>query len=473
MIQKIKQFIEENNMIDKGDHIILGVSGGADSVCLLHVLLELKDELNFTIEVCHVEHGIRGEESREDAAFTRNLCRKLKVPFNEFSVDVPGYSKETGLGDEEAARILRYGIFNERAEKTNGKVALAHHMDDNAETVLFQMLRGSGIKGLSGMQPVRDIYIRPLLCVRRSMIEEYLESIGQDYCIDSTNKDTNYSRNLIRLSVIPDLLSINSKAIEHINKSALMLSEVDDYLLSQTDKEAKRIISYKDDVVKIDADKLNNLPKVMAGEILLRGMEKIAGRRKDLTSAHVAAVMELAQNQSGKKIDLPYEITGYKEYNKIILEKKKDNSFESKQIHFISKEQLQDCRNNHRQILIPLEEPHATLHISVRKFNGKTQEIPKNSYTKWLSYDKIRSGFQIRKRRARDYFVNDEYGHHKKLKDFFINEKIPASKRDMIWLVTDESEVLSILDLNGRISQTYKVSEDTLEILELRYDGGN
>ena len=199
MIRRTKDYILENKMINNHSTVLVALSGGADSVCLLLLLNEIKrqcaDELDFALEAVHVEHGIRGAESREDERFASDLCERLNIPCHVHSVDVPQYAKSHGLGLEEAARILRYEAFEEEAgrypcEPANASdpnqdnrgqvvVAVAHHMEDNAETVLFQMLRGSGAKGLSGMHPVSVkngvTYIRPLLSATRAQIEEYLK----------------------------------------------------------------------------------------------------------------------------------------------------------------------------------------------------------------------------------------------------------------------------------------------------------
>lgn len=236
MIRQTKDYILENKMIKNHSTVLVALSGGADSVCLLLLLNEIKrqcaDELDFTLEAVHVEHGIRGTESREDARFASDLCERLNIPCHVHSVDVPQYAKSRGLGLEEAARILRYEVFEEEVtrilsyeafEEEAGRyscervataaqnhdcyrqvvVAVAHHMEDNAETVLFQMLRGSGVKGLSGMHPVSVkngvTYIRPLLSATRAQIEDYLKEKGQAFVTDATNTDTAYSRNRLRM----------------------------------------------------------------------------------------------------------------------------------------------------------------------------------------------------------------------------------------------------------------------------------
>ena len=237
MQNKVQRKLEELNIgsANEKELLIAAVSGGADSVCLLLVLNELKDRMNFELETIHVEHGIRGEESCRDARFVESLCRRLSISCHVEQVDVPAYSRETGMGTEEAARVLRYQAFSRYALERNGKIVLAHHMEDNAETVLFQMLRGSSLNGMCGMSASREdeagvTYIRPLLEIRRGEIEAYLESAGQMYCTDSTNLETEYHRNYLRKEILPRLAEINSAAVPHISRTAASLGEVRDFL---------------------------------------------------------------------------------------------------------------------------------------------------------------------------------------------------------------------------------------------------
>ena len=202
------------HMAPSGVRIVAGVSGGADSVCLLLVLHSLSRQMGFELEAVHVEHGIRGQESIRDAEFTEALCAEIAVPCTRYEVNVPEYAKKQHLGFEEAARKLRYDAFFRRAEEirqTTGKqavIALAHHREDNAETVLFRLLRGSGLRGLCGIRPVlryRDyVVIRPLLETGRGEIESYLSKRGKTYCRDSTNEDEAYSRNRLRRRILPE-----------------------------------------------------------------------------------------------------------------------------------------------------------------------------------------------------------------------------------------------------------------------------
>lgn len=212
MINKIYRFISENKMLKNGDCVVCGLSGGADSVCLLLVLSELRKKFNISVEALHVNHSLRGSESDSDEEFCRKLCKKLDIPFKAERCNVKKYAAENGLSDEEAARILRYEIFEKNS--IDKKIATAHNANDNLETVILNLTRGSAIKGLAGIPPVRGNIIRPILTVTRNEIEAFLSSQNQNYVTDSTNLSDNYTRNKIRHKIIPILQEINSSVVK-------------------------------------------------------------------------------------------------------------------------------------------------------------------------------------------------------------------------------------------------------------------
>ena len=307
-------------MIKNHSTVLVALSGGADSVCLLLVLNEIKrqcaDELDFALEAVHVEHGIRGAESREDARFASDLCERLHIPCHVHSVDVPQYAASHGFGLEEAARILRYEAFEKEvttayaADQKQGNsrqavVAVAHHMEDNAETVLFQMLRGSGAKGLSGMHPVSVkngvTYIRPLLSATRAQIEEYLKENGQAFVTDATNTDTAYSRNKLRHDVFPLLLQINDRAIEHINESAGQLAVMNDFYEEQLKEACDSMVSKKEGRVILEISRFESLHPALKSGVARECIHLASGRLKDITSMHIGALVKLAGQQSAEK----------------------------------------------------------------------------------------------------------------------------------------------------------------------------
>ena len=482
MIRRTKEYILENKMIKNHSTVLVALSGGADSVCLLLVLNEIKrqcaDELDFALEAVHVEHGIRGAESREDARFASDLCERLNIPCHVHSVDVPQYAASHGLGLEEAARILRYEAFENEvatayaADPKQGNsrqvvVAVAHHMEDNAETVLFQMLRGSGAKGLSGMHPVSVkngvTYIRPLLSATRAQIEEYLMENGQAFVTDATNTDTAYSRNKLRHDVFPLLLQINDRAIEHINESAGQLAVMNDFYEQQLKEACDSMIYQKEGRVILEISRFESLHPALKSGVARECIHLASGRLKDITSTHIGALVKLAGQQSGRKINLPYGIIAEKSFGEVILFAGRCDD-EKEEIHITQKE-LEALSATGEQKNIKLSADGSYVTLCIQDFNGKMDEIPKKPYTKWFDYDKIKDSLAIRNRRKGDYFVLDAAGHHKKLEDYFVNEKIPASHRDEQLLLAGEDEIFWIV--GGRMAYGTGISDATRWVLEI------
>ncbi|MCD8119420.1 MAG: tRNA lysidine(34) synthetase TilS [Lachnospiraceae bacterium] len=375
--KKIKDYISQYNMIRPGDTVIAAVSGGADSVALLFILSELSEEMEFRLLAVHVEHGIRGEESLADMRFTEELCAKRGVPLRVYHVDAPACARENGMGLEEAARKLRYEMLEEaarelqfetREEAAALKIALAHHQQDQAETVLFRLARGSGLNGLAGMQPVRqssaseilfgwrsDIseirserqneisrvqpgqqngiadrqsgkrdwrsctYIRPLLATPRSEIEEYLASRGQEYRVDSTNLDENYARNRIRSRVLPELSAVNAQAAAHIAQAAAQAAEISDYIAGEAARELERIATVEEKQISVEIPELSVLHPALQKELLRQALILVAGHEKDLTAGHVAQLLELTEKTSGKEICLPYQVKAVRAFDRLVL----------------------------------------------------------------------------------------------------------------------------------------------------------
>lgn len=468
-------------MIKNHSTVLVALSGGADSVCLLLLLNEIKrqcaNELDFALEAVHVEHGIRGAESRADAGFASDLCKRLHIPCHVHSVDVPQYAKSHGLGLEEAARILRYEAFEKEIEQNQDNsrqavVAVAHHMEDNAETVLFQMLRGSGAKGLSGMHPVSVkngvTYIRPLLSATRPQIEEYLKENGQAFVTDATNTDTAYSRNKLRHDVFPLLLQINDRAIEHINESAGQLAVMNDFYEQQLKEACDSMVSKKEGRVILEISRFESLHPALKSGVARECIHLASGRLKDITSTHIGALVKLAGQQSGRKINLPYGILAEKSFGEVILYAGAGET-QKEEIHVTANE-LETLSATGEQKTIRLSADGSYVTLCIHDFNGKMDEIPKKPYTKWFDYDKMKKGFEIRTRKAGDYIIVDDEGHHKKLKQVFTGDKIPAQQRAGLWLIAHESLVHAIIGYRSGCSAL--VTPQTGKVLKITFYGG-
>lgn len=443
--RKVENFIIKEQMIEKGDRILLGVSGGADSVCLLCLLQDLSDKMGFSLGVLHIEHGIRGEESLRDAEFVRQLCREKELPFEQHSYDVPKLAKEEGLSEEEAGRKVRYAAFTEKMEKEGyRKTAVAHNLNDNAETMLFHLARGSALAGLSGIPAVRGKIIRPLLCLERREIEAYLAAIGQDYCQDRTNQELIYSRNRIRHQILPELEEINPKAVEHMGKTAAFIGEADLYLTREAMKLEEACLKKDKGEVRIAIGRLKEADPLLRRYLFMDALEAVSGKRMDLGERHLQDLEELLSRQSGKRIDLPYGMQALRSYEEVILKKKE------------KKEEAEGISHEEWEISF------TRLEAENVDFMTMIEEKP---YTKYIDYDKMNSKPVLRTRQPEDYLILDRSGRKKSLRRYFIDRKIPAEERDKRLLLADGSHIVWIL--GERLSYAYYLTEQTKHILKI------
>jgi tRNA(Ile)-lysidine synthase len=465
MLNTVKRYIEEQHMIKEGDRIVAGISGGADSVCLFYVLLELKEAYAIEFLVVHVNHGIRGMEAAEDEEYVNNLCKQYGIPFFPFHFDVPSIAVERGMSEEEAGRWVRYQAFNECLKKNKcNKIAIAHNKNDNAETILFHLFRGSGIKGLTGIKPVREEIIRPLLCVERVEIEHFLSEKGVSYREDKTNLMESYSRNKIRHRVLKYAAeNINPKAAEHIVNAGNQLKEVEQYLDRMILSAFSRIVIAREDATyEVDIEKFIKEDPVIQKGVLRLGVQRLAGGLKDIEAYHIDLIIGLMTKEVSKRLNLPYGILAVKEYNFVVLKKQAQNT-----------EGNNLFENSETEIIIPGNQfiPGMNLAISTKLINyKKNMIIPKNGCTKWFDYDKIKNTVLIRTRKTGDYLQIDAKGSRKKIKSLFIDEKIPREKRELLPLLADGPHIMWIV--GGRMSEAYKVNEETKVILEIHLDGG-
>lgn len=441
-------------LIVPGDRIIAGVSGGADSMCMLLMLLELKKSLDIEIIVAHVNHGIRGEEAKRDAEFVEKFCKERNVPFELINTDIIGLAKETGTSTEEAGRNFRYEFFTELAHKYGaGKIAVAHNSDDNAETVLFNIFRGSGIGGLKGILPQRSIrgkdgttytLIRPVLALSRREIEEYLKEAGQDFCIDSTNNGEDYSRNKIRNIILPMARdSINANTFRHIGSLSRQAGEIFDFIEQETEKYAGILDVREDDhgiaaSVSIDCEAIAGLHPVIRKSLLRRAIGKTAGRLKDIEEIHVEDLEALTEKQSGRRISLPYGITAVKENKRILLSK-----------------------NTGDETGLSVD-----IHMEVFERDELPEEIPKEKELKWFDYEKIGGWPTVRNPKEGDYLLIGKEKNKKSLNRFMIDSKIPLHERKSIAVLAVGSHVLWIVGY--RQDESCLITSSTKKVLTAR-----
>lgn len=454
-------------MAVSGDKILVGFSGGADSVALLLVLYKLKELLGTELVAVHVNHGIR-EEAGEDADFTRRFCEERNIRYYLVEEDVPEIARENKLTEEEAGRNVRYKAFRTIAENEGAaKIAVAHHRNDVAETLLLNLLRGTGLHGAGAIRPVRDNVIRPLLCVTRQEIEEYLGDEGISFCHDATNDENIHTRNKVRNELIPYMTeNINAEAVKHLCRAASDFALADDFISKVTGEFFDKACTYDGKSVKIELKKLKSGDLFIQKNVILKCFELLTPNRKDITASHVDAVADIMGSESGTaSVDLPYGIIAKREYDELTLSKKEAEILDKTLVIDFFDRVKKDGKVSDD---IP---GIGRMEASVREY-VKGASIPRGTYTKWFDCDRIQTAV-FRCRRPDDYiFIEMESGiYKKKLSKFMTDAKIPIDRRDSIYVMADGDRVLWVPGY--RISADIKVSEDTKSILAINFlDGG-
>ena len=470
-------------MISPGHRIVVGVSGGADSVCLIFVLLEYAKRVPLSLAVVHVDHGIR-QDAGEDAAFVECLCRQEGVPFFLRTVDVKAFAAGGKCSEEEAGRILRYQAFGEIAGSLSAdRIAVAHNGNDLAETALFHLFRGTGLKGLCGIPPVRDEIIRPLLCLQRSEIEAYLKEREIPFRTDSTNLTDDYTRNRIRHYMIPYAEEqISARAVEHICRTAGLLSEVEEYLERQTQEamahcvETRRMSeSSSADVSEsragvsirfsINVELFRELHRAIQKRLLLWLIGQLAPGHRDIAAVHVEEMSALFEKAGNPVVSLPFGITAQKSYGQVLLWRGAEDAGEHLPDMSV---RIELPHGETGQPLIYEMGDLGQVEFSVF-FLEKGQEIPQEPYTKWFDRDKIMESPLLRFRQTGDFFcIADGHGGavRKMLKDYMITEKIPKKDRGRVPLLTEGNHVLWLVGY--RISEHYKINENTKRVLQVK-----
>lgn len=473
MIERVKKYIRENQMLKAGDIVAAGVSGGADSIAMLHILKSIQEEFGFFLEAVHVHHGIRGDEADRDENLVKKICQEWKIPFQSYHYPVPELSRKWRLGEEETGRIVRKQAFakekqriafSEFPEENERRfcVALAHNRNDLAETMLHHLARGTGLRGLSGIHPCSDGIIRPVLCLERREIVYYLEENEISYITDSSNLSDGYTRNRIRHHVLEELKTeVNPQAVRHMAQLSEELEEAREVLDRLAEKERKRYVKEDaDGAILLEA--LKKEPDLISRQIIHTLLKEISGKQKNFTRIHIEAVQQLWKQKVGARRDLPYEMQARRTYDGILLGQKKEktsNTGKNEAIPVTVQSSQSESFQAGDLIL--------TVSLISRDF-GKIQE---KKYTKWFDYDRIEQKLVIRHRQPGDRICLFDGGGSKKLKDYLIDRKIPVEERDQLWLLADGSEILWII--GDRISAAYKVKEQSSRILQAEIKGGS
>ena len=464
LLNRVSTYVQRHDLIRNGDRILAAVSGGADSVCLLSVLKGLQKELSFELRAVHVDHGIR-EEAGRDRAFTEELCKRLGVPCSVYLENIPEKQAGSGMSEEELGRKIRYADFEKtrkawEAEEfrtgnsendecvTNGSrtlIATAHHKNDQAETVLFRLFRGSGISGLGGIRPMRDHIIRPLLFLERKEIEAYLREQGLTFCVDATNSDCTYSRNKIRHQLIPAAEEICEEAVGHIAGTAEILQETWDYL-SRVGDEAKHRCETEAGV--LDRERFLQEDPYLQKQILLLMIRELPTGGKDIGSDHLEKMQSLLKSGNGGEQYLPGECRFYCKQGRIWFEAPGAERGDAGMAD--TKILMAFCKEKGVPPELFGEDPgvYRIVNGEIWKSIEKIRKPEENTDRYMQYYDPagLPSGEQIciRHRMPGDHMILNEAGNKKPLKEILIEEKIPEEYRDSLWLPACGSEILWI-----------------------------
>lgn len=458
MINKVKAFVMENNLIENGDRVLVALSGGPDSVCLLNILFELKEDFNIEIAAAHVNHMLRGDEAFKDEGYARDICHSLNVDFFSDRIDIDKISKERSISHELAGREERYKFFH-LISKKNGynKIAIAHNSNDQAETVIMNMMRGSGIEGLCGIRSKREGgIIRPILCLSREEIEQYCNDNNLKPRIDKTNLENVYNRNKVRLDILPYMRNnFNKDIVETINRMASLLQIDNDFIEKECNNYYKKFCTNYGEKLIISKEAFS-IEKAILTRLIKKAFINFTGKHTNFEMKHIYEVVSLASNNTNKKINIPNGVIAENIYGDIYL-------------------RFREIKNNEFQEVILNKSDLDKKCIVFGKYiisfdivdNKKSIEFSNNVLIKFFDYDKIKEKLIIRKRLNGDRIIPLGMKGSKKVKDIFIDLKLPIEERNEVPILCFDNEIAWLVGY--KVSESFKVTKDTKKIIRITF----
>ncbi len=462
MYKKVMSYIKDNNLINPKDRILIALSGGPDSVCLLNILYNLKGELDIEIGAAHLNHMLRDEEAFQDEEYVKNLCKSFNIPCFVKRVDINKYSKENKMSSEMAGRDARYNFFDEVIKEHGyNKIATAHNANDQAETILFRLMRGTGIEGLCGIKVSRDKIIRPILCLSRKEVEEYIEVTNLKPRIDKTNFEKIYNRNKIRLDILPYIKeNFNEDIIQTLNRMSVLLQKDNEFIEKSARSFYEKYCVEQQDYFIIKKKMFDNHEAVVT-RVIRYALTNFSKTHYDFEMKHIYDICNLAKNNSGKVIDLPNKIYAENIYGDIyIKERIINNNIHVKQE--IVKQEIKINKDNIDGKKIAFQ--NNIIEFSVSN-NDSNLNLKLNTLTKYFDFDKINNFISLRNRKNGDKIIPLGMSGSKKLKDIFIDMKIPKEERDCVPLLCFDENISWIVGL--RVSEEYKITNKTKNILKV------
>lgn len=460
---KVFENINKYELIQEGEKVLVGVSGGPDSLCLLHVLLSLKNKLNINLAVIHINHMLRGKEAYADETYVKSQCEKFGIENCSVILDVKNIAKKDKISNEEAGRKVRYEEFETYAKKINAsKIAVAHNLNDQTETIILNIIRGTGLDGLKGMDFKRDNIIRPLLNIERKDIEDYCTKNSLMPRTDATNFEDTCTRNKVRLKLIPFISEYFETDINlSINKMKNLIKEDADFLEIITEEYFnKSLLSKTNSEICLDISKLDKLHNAIQKRVIRYALNELKGNLTNVSAVHIDSILDLVKNgKSGSKLKLVGTIEVLKDYGTLKI---------------FSKNKIEEILDYEKKIIIPGEtkvvQTNSTIKASIIKKEYDFDFYDKINYkdnVQYFDFEIFTKDIVIRNRKNGDVFKPLKSNGTKKLKEYFIDKKISRDMRDKISLVAEDNKIVWII--GHKISDTYKVSNKTKITLKLEY----
>lgn len=461
MNTKCRLALERYGMLQTGDHVVVGLSGGADSCAMLHFLHGLKDEMSLDLRAVHVHHGIRGEEAERDAAFAADFCRALGVPFRLYRRDVPRLARERGMGLEACGRAVRYEIFTQEAEVCGGKIATAHTRSDSVETVLLHLIRGCSPAGLCGIPPVRGNIIRPLILCDREDVEAYCRANGLDYVTDSTNFSTDYARNRIRLSLLPAMRELNPSVNDAISRLSDCAAADEAFWQTYAGNLAAALLEGNPAPLR----EAENAPAGRALVMLCRSELQVTPEWR-----HVAGMLHCVRAGEGF-VNLPGGCRFSVKGTDVFFEKKADVSgymrMKDAAVDAVTEGKDWHCPILPGEIIAPGGQK-IILRLTEKNSFEKPQKISEKVFKNSLDYDKIKKA-SFRCRKSGDSFRPYGRGCRKSLKKLLNEEKIPVAARWQLPLIDCGGEIAWMAGFG--VAEGFEVTDATVTVLQIESDG--
>jgi len=451
---KVKATLKNHRLLKFGDRILVSVSGGPDSVVLLAVLYELRDNFKWNLAVAHINHKLRGKESDKDLEFVKNLAAKYGLKFHSNSFNTKKFAREHKLSLEDAARQIRYDFLEKTAQKIKAdKIALGHTQNDQAETVLMRLFRGAGTLGLSGIPIKRGKFIRPLLETSREEVLKYLKEKKVPYRIDKSNLSDSFLRNRIRHKFLPWLKKeINPEIISTLSRTATILNEIDQYLDKETEKFFGKLTQTSKNKILINRQRFSKLENIFKKNLVRYSWTKLTAEIYPLEFKQVERVLGLSEaNQVGKRVNLKNGYWAELNSKHLVIFKKQPNKYK------ISVKFPGEFKLNGYNLKARI--------IERKQLPDRVRTGSENSA--YLDLEKLKSPLHLRGFLPGDKFKPLGMKGNQKLSDFFVNSKIPRHKREEILLLTSKKKIAWIV--GQRISDEFKITNKTKKVLALQF----